>query len=86
MMLVEEGKVRLNDPVSRYIPEFKGITKVAVAETGRRREGAYDLVDVSRPITVRDLLTHGSGLYERRARPARRARNSQRAPEDTLAT
>ena len=38
MMMVEEGKVRLNDPVSRFIPEFKSM-KVAVAETGcaRRR-------------------------------------------------
>src|SRR6478672_5581664 len=30
MMLVEEGKVRLNDPVSRFIPEFKNLNKVAV--------------------------------------------------------
>ena len=34
MMLVEEGKVRLNDPVSRFIPEFKGLDKVAVAKPG----------------------------------------------------
>src|SRR6202140_5325178 len=31
MMMIEEGKVRLNDPVSRYIPEFKGM-KVAIAQ------------------------------------------------------
>ncbi len=61
MMLVEEGKIRLTDPVSQYIPEFKGLTKVAVPKPGGA-EGAYDLVDVSRPITIRDLLTHGSGL------------------------
>ena len=41
MMLVEEGKIRLNDPVSRFIPEFKNLNKVAVpkpgAAGGRRR-------------------------------------------------
>ena len=39
MMLVEEGKVRLNDPVSRFIPEFKS-SKVAVAKPGARGSGA----------------------------------------------
>lgn len=74
MMLVEEGKVRLNDPVSRFIPEFKD-TKVAVPKTGTpsrtnaatragQAGGApeFDLVSASRAVTVRDLLTHTSGL------------------------
>lgn len=68
MMLVEEGKVRLNDPVSRFIPEFKSM-KVAVAKPGAPPPGgrggpppAIDLVPANREITVRDLLTHGSGL------------------------
>ena len=34
MMLVEEGKIRLNDPVSRFIPEFATLNKVAVARPG----------------------------------------------------
>ena len=41
MMMIEEGKVRLNDPVSRYIPEFKGL-KVAIAQpapAGQARPG-----------------------------------------------
>ena len=84
MMLVEEGKIRLSDPVSQYIPEFKGITKVAVAKPGGA-EGAFDLVDVSRPITVKDLLTHGSGLYSN-GLGQRASGNIQRTPEDTLAT
>ena len=52
MILVEEGKVGLDDPVSKYVPEF-GTVKVWTA-TG--------LVEPDRPITVRDLLRHTSGL------------------------
>jgi len=48
MQLVEQGKVRLSDPVSRYIPDFKPWTD---PETGETDE-----------ITVQDLLTHSSGL------------------------
>ncbi|MEP6961770.1 MAG: serine hydrolase, partial [Acidobacteriota bacterium] len=39
MMMIEEGKVHLNDPVSRYIPEFKNLT-VAVASTDPAPAGA----------------------------------------------
>ena len=103
LMLVEEGKIRLNDPVSRFIPEFKNLNKVAVpkpgAAGGRRRwrapaaapaaggRGAappeFDIVSATREITIRDLLTHGSGLMsgglgDSAAPP--------RAPTDTLAT
>ena len=53
MMLVDEGKVRLDDPVEKYLPEFKGqMVKV----------GKDKLAAPKRPITVRDLLTHTSGL------------------------
>jgi len=58
MMLVEEGKIRLTDPVSRFIPEFKGI-KVAVSQGTK---GAFYTVPADREITIRDLLTHVSGL------------------------
>jgi CubicO group peptidase (beta-lactamase class C family) len=56
LMLMEEGKVRLNDPVSRFIPEFKN-SKVAVG-----REGELSTVPAEREITIRDLMTHTSGL------------------------
>jgi CubicO group peptidase (beta-lactamase class C family) len=56
MMLVEEGKVRLSDPVSKFIPELKGL-KVAV-----EKDGKVELVPADRPVTIRDLLTHTSGL------------------------
>ncbi len=57
MMLVEQGKLLLTDPVGKYIPEFRE-TKVAVPKDG----GGYEVVKAKRPITVRDLLTHTSGL------------------------
>jgi CubicO group peptidase (beta-lactamase class C family)/enterochelin esterase-like enzyme len=56
LMLVEQGKVRLSDPVSKFIPEFKD---VKVAED---REGKVKMVPPERPVTIRDLLTHTSGL------------------------
>ncbi|HVY66361.1 MAG TPA: serine hydrolase domain-containing protein, partial [Gammaproteobacteria bacterium] len=57
MMLVEQGKLGLNDPVAKYIPEFAKAT-VAVPKDG----GGYYTAQVKRPITVRDLMTHTSGL------------------------
>jgi CubicO group peptidase (beta-lactamase class C family) len=58
MMLVEEGKVRITDPVSRFIPEFKDM-KVAIEKEGKSEP---ELVKADREITIRDLLTHTSGL------------------------
>jgi CubicO group peptidase (beta-lactamase class C family) len=57
MMLFEEGKIRLDHPVSRYIPEFAE-TKVWVKGT----VDSYDTRDPLRPMEVRDLFTHTSGL------------------------
>ena len=57
MILLEEGKVRLNDPVSLYIPEF-GETKVLVLKD----DGNSELVDQKKKMTIRDLATHTSGL------------------------
>ncbi len=69
MMLVEDGKLRLTDPVGRFIPDLQTL-KVTVPNS----EGVIPpaviasaplpgrIVDAARPITVRDLLTHTSGL------------------------
>ena len=57
MMLQEEGKLLISDPVSRYIPAF---AHTSVAE--RNPGGGYEVVDAKRPITLRDLLTHTSGV------------------------
>jgi CubicO group peptidase (beta-lactamase class C family) len=92
MMLVEEGKIRLADPVSRFIPEFANLNQVAVlraaaAENGTPAvEGAYDLVPATREITIRDLLTHGSGLMSGGLGARIGADVATPAPDDTLAT
>jgi CubicO group peptidase (beta-lactamase class C family) len=62
MMLVDDGKVRLNDPLSKYIPAFKE-TKVLVPS---QRDGEPDaLKPIEREITIRDLLAHTSGITYR---------------------
>jgi CubicO group peptidase (beta-lactamase class C family) len=78
LMMMEEGKVRLQDPVSKFVPEWKDMT-VAVpqpAPPGARGAGAapagraggppaeprYYTVPVEREVQVRDLLTHTSGV------------------------
>ncbi|MDX1562917.1 MAG: serine hydrolase domain-containing protein [Gammaproteobacteria bacterium] len=57
MILQEEGKLLISDPVGDYIPEFAETT-VAVPRQG----GGYDVVRANRPVTIRDLLTHTSGF------------------------
>jgi CubicO group peptidase (beta-lactamase class C family) len=57
LSLVEEGKIGIYDPVSRFIPAFAA-TKVAVRKDG----GAIDIVPARRPITIRHLLTHTAGI------------------------
>jgi CubicO group peptidase (beta-lactamase class C family) len=61
MMLVEQGKLRLDDPVSRFIPEFK---ETGVGITNLFSWG-LQVRPVKRPITIRDLLTNTSGLTYR---------------------
>jgi len=67
MMLVEEGKVKLDDPLEKYVPEFKGIQVKA----------PQGLVATARLVTVKDLLTHSSGIDTGAVTPAG-------APIDTL--
>jgi CubicO group peptidase (beta-lactamase class C family) len=85
MMLVERGDVRLSDPISKFIPEFSAPAQVAVARPSGP-DGAYDLVPAARPITVADMLKHGSGLVS--GGLGARAANeiAPRTPQDTLAT
>lgn len=60
MLLYEEGKLLLSDPVSKYIPEFKDQKVLELLPPGSSSE--YKLVPAKREITVRDLLSHTSGL------------------------
>jgi CubicO group peptidase (beta-lactamase class C family) len=65
MMLYEEGRFLLSDPISKFIPEFKN-PKVAVRSTSNSPlVPAYVLVPAKREITIRDLLTHTSGITYR---------------------
>jgi CubicO group peptidase (beta-lactamase class C family) len=82
MMLAEQGKLDLSDPISRFLPEFK-FMKVAVAkkkdapktnsnDPSKAQEkasvgsdDAFEIVPAYRPITIRDLLNHTSGLCYR---------------------
>ncbi len=64
LMLMEEGKIGLNDPVSRFVPTF---AKTTVAVRNEPGSGpligtGVSVVPAKRPITVRDLLTHTAGI------------------------
>jgi CubicO group peptidase (beta-lactamase class C family) len=59
MMLWEEGKFSLDDPVSKFIPSF---AHQQVLEKFEPKDSTYTTVPANRLITIRDLLTHTSGL------------------------
>lgn len=70
LMLMEEGKLLASDPVSKHIAEFKN-PRVAVWRLPNDATGAgATLVPAAREITIRDLLTHTSGLASGFAGPA----------------
>jgi CubicO group peptidase (beta-lactamase class C family) len=93
MMMMEEGRLRITDPVSKYIPSFKDL-KVAVAQP---RQGppagadepsklSYYAVPAEREVTIRDLLTHVSGLASGpMSNDSIRSASLTRKPTDTLA-
>ena len=58
-MLYEEGKFLLDDPLSRYIPEF---AKPLVLDKFNEADSTYTTIPAKREITIRDLLTHTSGI------------------------
>jgi CubicO group peptidase (beta-lactamase class C family) len=81
LQLMEEGRLQLSDPVAKFLPEFADML-VAVARPDA--SGSFDLVPVSRPITILDLMTHRAGFtggLPPRDSPAERLR---REAEKTL--
>lgn len=95
MMMIEEGLIRPEDPVSKYIPEFAdmqvAVLKYPVDENispysvDRENLPAHRLVPVHRDITIHDLLTHTAGLATSGLGTAL-AERRQRDPDATLAT
>ncbi len=61
MMMVEQGKFNLNDPISAYLPEFKDM-KAEVPKKDADGNVSYEIVPASRPITIQDLMRHTSGF------------------------
>ena len=90
LMLMEEGKLRLNDPVSKFIPELKTLTVAVPMEpepgpaAARAAEPRFYTVPAAREITIRDLLTHTSGLVSGGI-SATEAAKMPRKPTDALA-
>lgn len=62
MILAEEGKLSLDDPVSKFIPEFTDSRVFVKTPPANGGAEGFELAPAKRGITVRDLLTHTSGL------------------------
>src|SRR5260370_4353645 len=61
MMLVDRGRIALDDPVSRYIPSFAAM-KVGVERKDESGRPVLDLMPLRRPVNIEDLLLHTSGI------------------------
>jgi methyl acetate hydrolase len=59
MMMIEQGKMKLDDDVSQYLPAFKSMQVLTSYDA---KAGTYDTRPSTRPITIRQLLTHTSGI------------------------
>ena len=72
LMLVDEGKINLDDPVEKYLPEFKGqMVAIAADSSAGVASAPVRLVAARHPITIREILSHTSGLpFSSKAEPA----------------
>ncbi|MDI1267119.1 MAG: serine hydrolase [bacterium] len=61
MQLIQDGKIKLDDPLSKYIPSFANM-KVGVEKKAGDGSKTLELVEMVRPITILDLLRHTSGI------------------------
>jgi CubicO group peptidase (beta-lactamase class C family) len=82
MMLVEEGRLTLSDPLAKYLPAFKDV-KVGVEKPGAPgAPPALELVPPRRPVTIHDLMRHTSGLTQHLWGPAGAVRSAYAAALD----
>ncbi|MFN7929606.1 MAG: serine hydrolase domain-containing protein [Blastocatellia bacterium] len=88
MMLYEEGHFLLNDPLSKFLPEFANM-KVALPAPANENIGVpYKLIPAARPITIKHILTHTAGFpnsYRGITQPEYSRLATQRKPTDTMA-
>ena len=61
MQLIQDGKIKLDDPLSKYIPSFANV-KVGVEKKADDGTKTLELVPLTRPITILDLMRHSSGI------------------------
>ena len=61
MQLIQDGKIKLDDPVSKYIPSFANV-KVGVEKKAEDGSKTLELVPPTRPMTILDLMRHTSGI------------------------
>ncbi len=59
MILWEEGKFQLDDPISKYIPEFK---EMGILDSFNEKDSTFTTIPAKKSITIRHLLTHTSGI------------------------
>jgi CubicO group peptidase (beta-lactamase class C family) len=62
MMLEDDGKLAVEDPVAKHLPEFRGQKMLKGDSQAIAADGPFSLVDPPRPITIKDLVTHTSGM------------------------
>ncbi|MBI3651811.1 MAG: beta-lactamase family protein [Acidobacteria bacterium] len=62
MMLWEEGKFLLTDPLAKYLPEFQNPQVLVISKDKDSNSSTYKLVPANKPITIHHLLTHTSGI------------------------
>ncbi|MBI3473594.1 MAG: beta-lactamase family protein, partial [Candidatus Solibacter usitatus] len=87
MMLYEEGRFQLLDPVSKFIPEFKNPRVAVVSQPHELTEAAFRTVPAEREITIRDLLAHTAGLANNYNGPTIELYKKlalERKPEDSI--
>ncbi len=88
MMLFEEGRFLLTDPISKWLPEFNEM-QVAVPTAGDLQYGNFSLVPAERPITVKHVLTHTSGLANSyrgaHTQPLYQKAVARQSPDETVA-